>query len=219
VRENTAGLTPYAQHFGRDIGAVETDLRHFLVLLEKWQAVQNLVSRETLAEAWDRHVLDSLQVLPFWGEAKTVLDLGSGGGLPALPLAIAKKGSDVRFTLVEPNSRKVSFLRTVIRELNLNATVEACRIEELSPQTFGPVDLVTSRALASLVELFAMMLPFCSANTRAVLHKGKSVEGELTLATARFSFAVIAHESATDSSGTLLEISDLRAATSLRTLG
>src|SRR6185312_2011558 len=109
---------------------------------------------ETLTELWSRHIADSLQVLKLLsGDDRAFLDLGSGGGFPAIPLAIALRGTGKTFLLVEPNARKASFLRTVARELDLAVTVEARRSEEIdSRETISP-DVITSRALASLVTL------------------------------------------------------------------
>src|SRR5690606_27442559 len=108
------------------------DLESYAQLLKKWQAVQNLVSRETLDAVWSRHFADSLQMLPLLTASdKQFLDLGSGGGFPALPLAIALKGPNHQFTLVEPTSRKVSFLRTVARELGLSVTVDGRRSQDI----------------------------------------------------------------------------------------
>src|SRR5690606_9259042 len=120
-----AGLARYAQFFTRPVADVAADLESYAQLLRKWQPVQNLVSRETLDDVWSRHFLDSLQVLTLLKpEDRAFLDLGSGGGFPALPLAIALKSPNHHFTLIEPNGRKVSFLRTVVRELKLMVNVE-----------------------------------------------------------------------------------------------
>ena len=95
---------------------VEADLESFAALLLKWNRVQNLVSRETAHDLWPRHVADSLQILRFLRPTdRVIVDLGSGGGFPAIPLAIAS-GDARRFTLVEPIAKKTSFLRTASRE-------------------------------------------------------------------------------------------------------
>ena len=91
---------------------IAADLESFAGLLAKWQRVQNLVSRET-DELWDRHVADSLQLLKYYRGESSVLDLGSGGGFPAIPMAIALKDQRVDFTLVESSAKKTAFLRTV----------------------------------------------------------------------------------------------------------
>ncbi|UXN74409.1 class I SAM-dependent methyltransferase [Devosia sp. A8/3-2] len=119
MSETIASLK-YAPHFARAGDAVIADLESYAQLLRKWQAVQNLVSRETLNQIWTRHFADSLQILPLLREGDhNFMDLGSGGGFPALPLAVALKGGPQRFVLVEPNGRKASFLRTVAQELGL----------------------------------------------------------------------------------------------------
>ncbi len=88
---------------GRPVPEVVRDLQTYEALLRKWQNVQNLVSRETLPQLWDRHFIDSLQVLSSLKVAdRLILDIGSGGGFPALPSAIASKGLNRHFVLVEP---------------------------------------------------------------------------------------------------------------------
>src|SRR5690606_33130468 len=110
-------LAPYATYLTRPAGDVATDLERFASLLGKWNRAQNLVSRETAGDLWTRHVADSLQLLKFLAPGdRTILDLGSGGGFPAIPLAIAA-GLGRRFILIEPIAKKASFLRAASREL------------------------------------------------------------------------------------------------------
>lgn len=200
----------YATYYDRAPDDVAGDLESFSTLLTKWQRVQNLVSRETLSDVWRRHFADSLQVLKLMSPQDNVIfDLGSGGGLPAIPLAIASKGSARRFFLVEPNGRKVSFLRTVARELGLNVTVIDKRSDEIdSRETLKP-DVITSRALASLSELCAMAAPFFTPKTRAILHKGREHVEELTESSAVWHHDVILTVSDTDPQGVLLELKNL----------
>lgn len=190
---------------------VAADLEKLHDMLVKWQRVQNLVSRETLEAFWDRHVADSLQVLKFLPKgAARVVDLGSGGGFPALPMAIALKGSDIEFVLVESNSRKVAFLRAVARELGLAATVLDKRIDEIVSRETGAVDVITARALASLEKLCAFAYPFWSENTRALFHKGREHVEEIAESGARWQFDVVIHPSVVDRSGVVLELTNLR---------
>lgn len=203
-------LRPYEPWLHRPPEAVGADLESFCALLIKWQRVQNLVSRETLSDIWARHIVDSLQLLPLLGDFRVLLDLGSGGGLPAIPLAIARLGSGERFILVEPNSRKASFLRTVARELQLPVQVESRRSDGLDPSTLPPVDVVTSRALAPLAELCRMAAPFFGPNTRAILHKGREHVDELSESRAVWHHDVVITKSVTDSDGALLELRNLR---------
>lgn len=202
-------VAAYARWFARPAAVVQAELERFAALLLKWNAVQNLVSRETEAVLWERHIVDSLQVLPLIGHpAANVLDVGSGGGLPALPLAIALKGSGARFTLAEPTTKKVAFLRTAIRELQLPATVHAGRVQEIDSRETS-FDLITSRALAELHALLPLIHPFFGPDTVAILHKGKDHAVELAESRLAWEFDVILTNSVTDDRGALLRITNL----------
>ena len=208
--ESLAVVAPYRQYLARTEIDVASDLESFSVLLRKWNAVQNLVSRETVRDIWTRHIADSLQLLPlFRSEDRFIIDLGSGGGFPALPLAIALKGRAVRLLLVEPITKKAAFLRTVIRELGLNATVEARRTEQIDSRETGPADVITSRALAPLKDLCALALPFFGPRTRAIFHKGGEHVEELVNSRLVWQHDVLITKSATDDRGVLLELSNL----------
>ena len=207
-----SAIEPYAQYFTRPLANVAVDLELYAQLLHKWQAVQNLVSRETLNEVWTRHFADSLQVLTLLKPTdRAFLDLGSGGGLPALPLAIALKGTPAFFTLIEPNSRKVSFLRTVARELGLLVTVKGARSDQIDSRETPVPDVITSRALASLPQLCTWIKPFFGPETRAILHKGREHVEELAETSTRFDYDVLIQGSDIDTSGVLLTLTNLRA--------
>jgi 16S rRNA (guanine527-N7)-methyltransferase len=209
--EASAVIQPYAKYISRPMEDIATDLQAYLELLKRWQKVQNLVSRETLPTLWTRHIADSLQTLRLLDENdRSLLDLGSGGGLPAIPLAIARR--DVLgtvFGLVEPNVRKAAFLRAVARELALPIVVHACRVQEIdSRETLRP-DVITSRALAPLSDLFAMVAPCFTPKTRAIFHKGSEYAEEIAESRSRWRFDVIVVPSDTDPASALLEIRNL----------
>lgn len=202
---------PYAKWFGRSVEEVTAELESFSALLTKWNASQNLVSRETVAGLWERHIADSLQLLPLLGAIEhptAILDVGSGGGLPALPLAIALKGRSVSTTLVEPLGKKVSFLRTVIRELHLPAQVHAGRLDSYDSRETFP-DVITSRALAALPQLLGLIAPVFGPDTVAILHKGKDHAVELSESHLAWDFDVVITGSATDERSAILEIRNL----------
>lgn len=202
------GLDPF---LGRPNSDVAADLESFAALLKKWQPAQNLVSRETLDVLWTRHVRDSLQLLPHIpAHGSTFLDFGSGGGFPALPLAIALKLKSVEFRLIEPNRRKCSFLRAVSRELNLAVKVFDERAESVDSTSFPPIDLVTCRATAPLFRLFEWMMPFVGSQTRLLLHKGREHGEEWREAAAYWSADVLVLPSLTDPEGVVLDIRNLK---------
>ena len=190
--------------------SLRDDLEHYAALLRKWNAVQNLVSRETLAEIWPRHIEDSLQLVPLLRpHDRQIIDLGSGGGFPAIPVAIASRETERRFTLVEPVAKKASFLRAVARELALPVSVESVRAEQIdSRETF---DVVTSRALAALPKLLGYGVDFLRPGGHILLLKGRTFREEMALAAQLFDFDVIVHPSSTDPEAAILEISNPRA--------
>ena len=203
-------IAPYAPHLGRNAADVARDLESFAALLLKWNRTQNLVSRETVDQLWPRHIVDSLQLLKFIRPAdRTILDLGSGGGFPAIPLAIAS-GRNRNFILVESIAKKASFLRAVSRELRLDLRVEDVRSDLLLASNLPAIDLITSRALAPLVELCRLASPFFRPQTRALFHKGREHVDELAESDAVWNHDVLQHRSDTDASGVLLELSNLR---------
>ena len=200
----------YATYLSRPIGAVAEDLVRYGALLLKWNAVQNLVSRETEVALWDRHIADSLQLLPLLRETdRSLLDLGSGGGLPAIPLAICLKGGARSYRLVEPATKKVAFLRTAIRELRLDCTIDPRRSDTIDSRETGPVDVITSRALAGLPLLLALSSPFFGAETRGLFHKGREHPEEVRESRLAWNFDVVIHPSTTDAGGAVLEVSRL----------
>ena len=205
-------IQPYVQYLSRLPSEVTGDFECFEALLVKWQKAQNLVSRETLTSFWTRHVVDSLQLLRRLEPSDaTFLDLGSGGGFPAIPLAIGLKEGKQSFRLIESNQRKVAFLRAVARELDLAVKVDARRVEEIDSRETGPIDVITSRALASLDVLAGLAQPFFGPDTRAIFHKGREYGEELTEARTHWQFDVVVIPSDTSSDGVLLEIRHLRA--------
>ncbi|HHY50932.1 MAG TPA: 16S rRNA (guanine(527)-N(7))-methyltransferase RsmG [Alphaproteobacteria bacterium] len=203
-------LAAYEPYLGRPADAVAADLDRFAELLRKWNRTHNLVSRETEAELWTRHIADSLEVLGWLRETdRVVLDLGSGGGFPAIPLAIASGGRRA-FILVEAVSKKASFLKEVSRQLGLGLRVEGRRAEGIAPNELPTIDVITARALAPVAELCRLAAPFFGPSTRALLHKGREHGEELAKSDAVWHHDVVVHPSRGGGQGVLLEISNLR---------
>jgi 16S rRNA (guanine527-N7)-methyltransferase len=209
-------VSAYGEFTNRRHADLQRDLEVYCDALRRWQRVQNLVSRETLTSIWGRHIADSLQLLKHLvKEDRSFLDFGSGGGLPALPLAIALKETGAHFTLVEPNARKASFLRTVGREISLPIDVLSVRIEQIdSRETIRPA-VITARAVADLSALCGLAAPFFGPETRAIFHKGREYGEELEQADVHWHYDVVVIPSDTSADGVLLEIRNLRSKTAI----
>jgi 16S rRNA (guanine527-N7)-methyltransferase len=206
-----SALSGLESHIRADRELAATGLEHHVVLLRQWQNIQNLVSRETLPEVWKRHVRDSLQLLPYIKtEDNSFLDLGSGGGFPALVLAIVLKSEGTRFVLIESNKRKCAFLRTVARDLALDVVILASRAEAIRADEIGPVDVITCRATAPLDQLFGLVAPFWGKKTRGIMHKGREHGEEIVKARANWVFDVVSTDSETDAAGAILSVVGLR---------
>lgn len=145
----------------------------YLALLSKWNAHFNLTAVRDPADMVTRHLLDSLAVLPHLN-GETAADLGTGAGLPGIPLALALP--DRHFTLVDSNGKKVRFLRAVVRELGL-ANVEAVqsRVEEMDAQ----FDCITTRAFASIADMLAWSGHLLAAGGHLLALKGRYPDDEL----------------------------------------
>jgi 16S rRNA (guanine527-N7)-methyltransferase len=181
-------------------------LKAFVGLLTDWNARHNLVSKTSLDEVWQRHVLDSAQLAPLIPpEAKTLADLGSGAGFPGLVLAVLLQGQ-VAVTLFEATRKKVEFLRAAADRLALGVTVRNERIEETARAVF---DVLTARACAPLPELLEYAQHFAGPQTVCLFLKGQNVGVELTEAGKSWRMKVREHPSVTHPFGVVLEIREL----------
>jgi len=129
--------------------AARTKLVAYLELIGKWNKVHNLTAVREPAQMVVLHLLDSLSVLPHVAHAKTLLDVGTGAGLPGIPIAIARP--DLAVTLLDSSHKKATFLRQAKAELALANVQVACeRVENWHPP--APFDAVVSRAFAELAD-------------------------------------------------------------------
>lgn len=182
--------------------------------LRRWQAIKNLVGPATLDHIWDRHIVDSLQLLNLAPEAKLWLDLGSGAGFPGLVLAIAGAERGLKVHLVESNSRKCAFLRHIARLTGVSATVHEARLESVIPNFIGKADVVSARALASLTMLLDWTEPLLKAGTIGLFPKGRDAEIELTEARKKWTFKADILPSRTDSDARILRITSIESLSS-----
>jgi 16S rRNA (guanine527-N7)-methyltransferase len=176
-------------------------LEAYAALLTQWSARINLIGRGTITDLWRRHILDSAQLQPFIRDTvKSVIDLGSGAGLPGLVLAILGVPG---IELVEADSRKSAFLREAVRITETDALIRSCRIEAVPAHS---VDVVTARACAPLDRLLGLAEPFLARGSECLFLKGERAEQELTLARKGWTMTVSAHQSRSDPRGVVLRL-------------
>lgn len=127
-------------------------LLEYMTLLKKWNSTYNLTALRDEHKIISHHLLDSLTLLPYVKDAKTLMDVGSGGGMPGIPTAICRP--DLVITLLDANTKKTTFLQQAVIELGLqNVTVASGRVEAMHDKK---VDVVTSRAFAELHDFVAL---------------------------------------------------------------
>ena len=187
-------------------------LKEYEKLLFKWNAKINLVSRSTLDNFWNRHVLDSAQFLSSVGEkAGNWVDLGSGGGLPGLVVAILSDEIEPvnKLFLVEADVRKAVFLKTVCRELGLKVEVYNNRIEELPSMS---ANIVSARALSPLKTLCLYAKNHLEKDGVAVFAKGENWKAELVEAQKKWIFSYEAVKSTLHEGSVVLVLRGIKSA-------
>lgn len=173
-------------------------------LVVRWNKAINLISKASAGQIWNRHVLDSAQTFSLAPVgARRWADLGSGGGFPGLVVAVLalEQQPDLDLVLVESDIRKCVFLKEAIRELQINATVLAQRIEDLAPLQ---ADVVSARALAPLGVLCEYAHQHLTPSGTALFLKGAGSAVELAEARKAWNFEVTEHPSKTDPSAAVL---------------
>jgi 16S rRNA (guanine527-N7)-methyltransferase len=147
----------------------------YLALLYKWNRTYRLTAVHARDQAISRHLLDSLSILPFIPQGR-LLDVGSGGGAPGIPLAIARP--DLMVTLLDGNAKKAAFLRQAAIELELtNVSVHGGRVEQYHPEI--GFSAVVSRAFAELADFVAMSRHLPAAEGIWLAMKGVRPEEEI----------------------------------------
>ncbi|SMP06113.1 16S rRNA (guanine(527)-N(7))-methyltransferase RsmG [Shimia sagamensis] len=204
---------PCPEHLKNDLNVSRETLQRLEILadlLVKWNPRINLVSKSTIDDLWNRHILDSVQTLrcaPL--SAEHWVDIGSGGGFPGLVIALAtgEAVAPKNVTLIESDQRKCAFLRTVLRETGVSATVVTDRIEKAAVQN---ADVLSARALADLTLLLEFSDRHLAATGTAVFLKGARWEKELQSAQKSWSFDCEVVKSITDPEAVILKIGELK---------
>jgi 16S rRNA (guanine527-N7)-methyltransferase len=182
-------------------------LNDYVNLLLSWQKRINLIGPATTPHIWERHILDSLQLLPLLPKKTvTIAELGSGAGIPGLVISIA---AGLSAHLYESNGKKAAFLREAARQLRVQAHVHMIRLETLRTARDVPtVQCVLARALAPLPLLLDYAEPFLSRGAIGLFHKGQDVDAELIEAAKSWKIEYRKHPSQCDRRGVILEIQE-----------
>jgi 16S rRNA (guanine527-N7)-methyltransferase len=168
----TSGTRPSV--FGERLPLAERYAEHLATTGVEW----GLVGPREASRVWERHVLNCAVVADLIPPAARVLDIGSGAGLPGIPLALARP--DLRVVLVEPLARRVEWLRAVLADLELPVEVERGRAEDTPiRRRWEGADVVTSRAVAPLHRLAAWCLPLVRPGGMMLAVKGVSAPAEV----------------------------------------
>jgi 16S rRNA (guanine527-N7)-methyltransferase len=179
-------------------------LQKFVDLVLKWNQSINLISKSTEAEIWERHVLDSLQIVDLT-KKKRVLDIGTGAGFPGVVLSIV---ANVSVILVEKNSKKCTFLHKVRSEVGSNFEIINQAIEDVSVEK---IDVITCRGFASVEKILELTGRYIHKDIKLVLLKGENYKTEVEEARkVGWSFSMDIVESITNKKGAVLTLSDVR---------
>lgn len=173
----------------------------YVDLLKSWNRRINLVGRNTIGDVWRRHILDSAQLYPLIPpQSRSLVDLGSGAGLPGLVLSIFGVAN---CHLIDSDGRKAAFLREAIRLTNADATVHFARLDRAKAP---PADVVTARALAPLSELVKISQHFLKPGGVCLFLKGRNVEEELTELAKQWKIPIERRPSLSDPLGSIIRL-------------
>lgn len=185
-------------------------LQTYQELLLEWQKKFNLVSNSSLQNIWERHFEDSAQLFEYIPEnAEKLIDFGSGAGFPAMVIAImaAEKTPYLKVTMVESIKKKTLYLNDVALKTGVDVLIKNERIENLPLEKY---DVITSRAMASLVDLLKYAYPFCDDNTVCIFPKGKNYALELAEAHKKWRFKCVIEQSKVSEEGKILIITNIK---------
>ena len=187
--------------------SILSSLDIYIELIKKWQKNINLVSKNSINDLWNRHVLDSAQLyslLPAPKKGLYIYDLGSGAGFPGMVLGIMGRKDII---LCESNKRKCEFLKEVSRITNTNISIVNIRAQKLDGRS---ALAITSRALASLDALLEISMPILREKGVCVFPKGRTWKEELTVAEKKFIINYNTVQSITSSDSKIIIITKVR---------
>ena len=149
--------------------------------LIEWQSKFNLIGKSTINSLWHRHILDSIQLVSAIPEDfQSLMDIGTGAGLPGFILAIYYNQLGKDIYLVDSNKKKCTFLDYVATRCNVDVKIYAERLQDLAVQDSFKVDVITARAFASIDNIMSLSRPYAHKKTKYLLQKGVNAKSELT---------------------------------------
>lgn len=199
----------------RMVGSVSRETWDSLLIFvrefDRWARQINLVAPSTVATMFERHVLDSAQLLPLAPLETRWLDLGSGGGFPGAVVAVLLKDRPgAHVDLVESNRKKASFLTAALARAGAPAKVHAIRIEDAANAGLGMPEIVTARALAPLDVLLELAEPWLEGGARGLFHKGREWRREIEESPRASHYVLVSRSSAIDAESVILDVSGRR---------
>ena len=182
----------------------QKQLENYIKLLLEWNNKINLIGKSTIDDLWNRHIVDSAQLIKFLSEDELenckCADFGTGAGFPGIVLSIL---GIKNMTLIEKSIQKCNFLKEVVKFSNNKINILNKNINDVKTKKF---DIIFSRALASLDELLFMVKPFVKGNTRCIFLKGRKIEDELVEAKKHHNFEYELFDSETSVDGKIVII-------------
>jgi 16S rRNA (guanine527-N7)-methyltransferase len=180
-------------------------LQEYAALLREASTARNLIAASTLGSLWDRHILDSAQLVRFEPHAgASWADVGSGAGLPGIVIACLVQGP---VTLIEPRRLRADFLRHVSETLKLNVAIHPLKVERVT----GSFDVITGRAVAPLSDFLRISRHLSTGKTVWALPKGRKAENELAEARRTWQGMFHVEQSVTDPDSKIVVGSGVRA--------
>jgi 16S rRNA (guanine527-N7)-methyltransferase len=191
------------ERFGAD---ASERLGQFLDMVVAEAPHQNLIAPSTIDSIWVRHAVDSLQLVGMAGEAKSWIDIGTGGGFPGLAVAVLMP---VKMILVEPRRRRADFLGLCIARLGIGdrVSVEARKIENV----VGTADIISARAVASVENLLHAAAHCATKSTRWLLPRGRLDEDELAALHKHWRFMFHVEQSVTNPESSIVVLDKVSA--------
>ena len=184
-------------------------LRHYADLLQRWQSRINLIGPETVPILWQRHIADGLQLIRFVGTSpRTVIDVGTGAGIPGLVLKLAFPQH--RVTLIESNTKKAAFLAEAARQGGVDVEILGQRAERVDSDPYRrEPPVVTARAVAPLADLLDMTEKLRDTGT-GLFYKGETADDELTDSAVCWRIRYVKHRSIVEPKGSIIEVLEAR---------